>query len=121
MAMVHATISPGGRLLLPWPARFNALVYALAGRGTVGTDARPLRTGQLAALGAGDAITITADEAQESRAANLEVLVLGGEPIREPVAWYGPFVMNTREELAQAVEDYRAGKLGTIPADHIGN
>ncbi|HEV3124988.1 MAG TPA: pirin family protein, partial [Candidatus Dormibacteraeota bacterium] len=43
MAMVHATISPGGRLLLPWPARFNALVYALAGRGTVGTDARPLR------------------------------------------------------------------------------
>jgi redox-sensitive bicupin YhaK (pirin superfamily) len=120
MALVHATISPGGRLLLPWPARFNALVYALAGRGTVGTDARPLRTGQLAALGAGDAITITADVAQESRAANLDVLVLGGEPIREPVAWYGPFVMNTREELAQAVEDYRAGKLGTIPADHIG-
>ena len=55
---------------------------------------------------------------QESRSPSLDVLILGGRPIREPVAWMGPFVMNTREEVMQAVADYQAGRLGSIPAVH---
>ena len=74
-----------------------------------------MRMGQLAVLGAGDFITVTAAGEQESRAPSLDVLVLGGQPIGEPVAAYGPFVMNRRDELVQAFEDYRAGRAGHHP------
>jgi redox-sensitive bicupin YhaK (pirin superfamily) len=122
ITLIHATLSPGARLRLPWRQDFNALVYALAGHGSVGTDRRPLRWGQLAVLGAGDAVTVEAAAAQESRSPELDVLVLGGEPIREPVAAYGPFVMNTRAELLQAFEDFQAGRLGTVPVQpHPGH
>jgi redox-sensitive bicupin YhaK (pirin superfamily) len=120
ISMAHATISPGARLVLPWRRDFNALVYVLSGRGTVGGDARPIVAGQLAVFGDGDVITVAASETQESRSPFLDVLILGGRPIREPIAWYGPFVMNTHAEIAQALSDYKAGKLGVIPADHIG-
>lgn len=116
MTMLHATLHPGAELVLPWRSEFNALAYLLNGSGSVGASHHPIRMGQLAVYGAGDAISIRADAHQESRSPSLDVLILGGLPIREPVAWYGPFVMNTRDEIAQAVEDYHAGRLGTIPA-----
>jgi redox-sensitive bicupin YhaK (pirin superfamily) len=116
ITMVHATLSPGARLRIPWPGDFNALVYVLAGRGKVGPEGRPIETGQLAVLGAGGALTVAAAAEQESRAPNLDVLVLGGRPIREPVAWTGPFVMNTRAEILRAFEDVQSGRMGTIPA-----
>ncbi len=116
ITLAHATLSPGARLTLPWRADYNALVYAMAGRGAVGSEARPIQTGQLAVFGPGDALTVAASQAQESRSPNLDVLILGGRPIGEPVAWMGPFVMNTREEVIQAMADYQAGRLGTIPA-----
>jgi redox-sensitive bicupin YhaK (pirin superfamily) len=125
MTLVHATLSPGARLSIPWRADDNALVYVMAGLGAVGAaapgvDPQPVRTGQLTVFGPGDALTVNALPLgrQESRSPNLDVLVLGGRPIREPVAWLGPFVMNTREELLQAVADYQAGRLGRIPAIH---
>ncbi len=118
MTLVHATLSPGARLSLPWRPEYNALAYVLAGRGSVGTERRPIQAGQLALFGPGDALTVDADVIQESRSPNLDVLVLGGRPIREPVAWMGPFVMNTRAEVIQAFEDYKAGRLGSIPAIH---
>jgi hypothetical protein len=120
ITLVHATVSPGASLTLPWRKDFNALAYVMNGDGTVGADRRPVHLGQLAVYGAGDTITIAADAVQESRSPNLDVLILGGRPIREPVAAYGPFVMNTRAELMQAFEDYQAGRLGSIPAAHLG-
>jgi redox-sensitive bicupin YhaK (pirin superfamily) len=121
ISLVHATIEPGAELALPWPAEFNALAYALSGNGSVGAEGRPFHSGQLAVFGPGDTLVVHADAAQESRHRALDVLILGGKPIGEPVYAYGPFVMNTRAEVAQAFEDFQAGKLGTVPADHIGN
>jgi quercetin 2,3-dioxygenase len=121
ITFVHASVSPDAELRLPWRRDFNALVYVLSGYGSVGETRAPIRTGQLAAFGAGDAITLAADRAQEGRSPNLDVLVLGGRPIGEAVAWYGPFVMNTHAELAQAFDDFRRGRMGTIPAMHVGS
>jgi len=118
MAQVHATISPGARLSLPWRPQFNALLYGLNGKGSVGAESRPIGMGQLAVFGPGDAISVAASPTQESRSPTMDVLILGGQPIREPVAWMGPFVMNTREEVLQAFTDYQAGRLGSIPAVH---
>ncbi|HET9050682.1 MAG TPA: pirin family protein [Candidatus Dormibacteraeota bacterium] len=117
MSMAHLTIAPGARVELPWPNAFNALVYTMAGSGAVGPEGARLETGRLAVLGDGDSIVLHADERQEARHPALDVLVLGGRPIGEPVAWAGPFVMNTHAELAQAFADYRAGRLGRIPAE----
>jgi redox-sensitive bicupin YhaK (pirin superfamily) len=118
MTLVHATLSPGARLSLPWRPDYNALVYVMNGDGTVGTEGRSVGMGQLVVLGPGDAITVSAAGKQESRSPTMDVLILGGRPIREPVAWMGPFVMNTRQEVLQAVADYQAGRLGSIPAVH---
>jgi hypothetical protein len=119
ITLVHVTLLPGGQLVLPWDRRYNALSYVLAGSGTVGTDRHAITSGQLAVHVDGDVLVLSADEEQDSRTRAFEVLLLGGQPIGEPVAAYGPFVMNTRDELQQAFEDYQAGRLGQIPADHI--
>jgi redox-sensitive bicupin YhaK (pirin superfamily) len=112
----HASVSPGARLQVPWRRDFNALIYVLAGQGSVGPERRAIREGQLTVMGQGDFVTIFGSPEQESRSPSLEMLLLGGCPIGEPVSWYGPFVMNTREEIIQAVEDYQAGRMGHIPA-----
>ena len=119
MALLHATISAGAQLRLPWNTSFNALVYVLAGSARVGTEGQPVQVGQLARFGAGDWITVRADDAGVSRHSELELLILGGRPIGEPVEHYGPFVMNTRAEIQQAMDDFHAGRLGSIPENAL--
>jgi redox-sensitive bicupin YhaK (pirin superfamily) len=85
----------------------------------VGTEGRPVRDGQLVVFDRGDWFEVRGDDHQDSRSPALELLILGGRPIREPVAAYGPFVMNTKAELGQALEDFQAGLFGQIPADAL--
>ncbi len=116
IVLAHASVAPGAQLHLPWNPAFSAMAYALLGHGTAGREGAPLAEGHLAVFGPGDAVTVTAGSHQSERSPNLEVLLLGGEPIWEPIAHWGPFVMNTREEIVQAVDDFHAGRMGLIPA-----
>ncbi|MFC1418410.1 pirin family protein [Streptacidiphilus cavernicola] len=115
ITMIHASVNPGAEITIPWRADFNALAYGLAGSGSAGQEGRPFRMGQAVVFGHGESLTIRADAVQDSRSENFEVVLLGGQPIREPMLQYGPFVMNTHAELAQAFDDFQAGRLGTVP------
>jgi redox-sensitive bicupin YhaK (pirin superfamily) len=120
IALVHATIENGARLNIPWQRDFNSLVYVLSGSGYVGPVSHPVHQGQLAVLGPGDRISVAARSAQESvRTTAIDVLILGGRPIREPVFHYGPFVMNSKAELIKAIEDFEAGKFGQLPPNAL--
>jgi redox-sensitive bicupin YhaK (pirin superfamily) len=116
ITLIHASVAAGAELRLPWRRDYNALVYAMAGSGFVGAGSQPIQMGQLAVFGEGDEIVIRAAQHQESRSPQLELFILGGAPIKEPVAWMGPFVMNTKREVLQAFEDFQKGLLGSIPA-----
>jgi redox-sensitive bicupin YhaK (pirin superfamily) len=101
-------------MVLPWNPSFNALAHGLIGSGFVGTERAPFGVGNTAVFGPGDTITFEAVNDEP-----LDVMLLGGQPIGEPVEQYGPFVMNTRAELQQAFDDYQKGRLGTVPANGI--
>jgi redox-sensitive bicupin YhaK (pirin superfamily) len=85
-------VAPDAELSIPWHPAHSARAYVLTGRSSAGPDSQPVKEGQL-----------------------VVVLLLGGLPIRAPIAFYGPFVMNTREEIQQALDDYLAGRLGVNP------
>ena len=114
-------VSPGAELSVPWNPSYNALAYVLLGQGYAGAEGRPIKDHELVVFGPGDALTLRAADHQDGPSPALEVLLLGGLPIREPIAHYGPFVMNTREEIIQAVDDFNAGRMGTIPAVNLGS
>ena len=120
ITLIHATLQPGAEIRLPWRKDYNALVYTLAGHGFVGEESRPVQMGQLTVFGDGDTIVVLAANIQESRSPEMELFILGGEPIKEPVAWMGPFVMNTKREVLQAFEDFQKGVLGSIPVIEKG-
>ena len=112
----HVTLTPGAQLSVPWNQTFSAFAYVLTGPGNAGTENRPIEGGQLVVFGPGDHLVVAAADRQPDP---LELLLLGGLPIGAPIAHCGPFVMNTRAEIVQAVEDYQAGRLGIIPADQL--
>jgi redox-sensitive bicupin YhaK (pirin superfamily) len=121
MAIVHVTVMPGASVSIPWNPMFNAIAFVLAGEGSVGEDsaAATIKASQTAVFGTGDRLVITADEKQDSRTSAMEVFIIGGKPIREPVFQYGPFVMDTKDGVIQAMEDYHFGRFGQIPPNAI--
>ncbi len=108
----HITVEPGGRIEIPVPDGHNAGVYAFSGSGSAGDPPTPLPERSLAVFERGGEAVVV--EAVSDAASTLEALVLTGRPLDEPVARYGPFVMNTRDELIEAIEDYNAGRMGSI-------
>jgi redox-sensitive bicupin YhaK (pirin superfamily) len=107
----HWTLQPGATVEQPLPGNFNAFAYVFGGQMLVGPEAKPVGDGQLAILGEGDSVRMACAATATEPA---QVLLLGGVPLREPVARYGPFVMNTKEEIMQAIVDFQTGRMGQI-------
>jgi redox-sensitive bicupin YhaK (pirin superfamily) len=108
--------SPGAQFTYKVPRDFNAFTYIYRGAGEFGANKTKGEEGQLLVLGDGDDFTITSSEsANGQQDAPLKVLLIGGKPFGEPIARYGPFVMNTQDEIRQAFVDYQSGKFGHIP------
>ncbi len=109
---LHFTLRPGARIVQPLPGDHNAFAYVAGGEGLFGVDEETARRGQMV-MWARDGHAVSIASPPDARA-QLEVLLIGGSPLNEPVARYGPFVMSTREEIYQAIEDYRSGRMGAI-------
>jgi hypothetical protein len=106
---LHVSLRPGARFTQPAPRRFNVFAYVLEGAGRFGAEERRAVADQAVVFQTdGEEVSFVAEEER------CEVLLIGGVPLREPVARYGPFVMNTAQEIQQAIEDFRAGRMGAI-------
>lgn len=111
---LHLSIAPGGTLKQPLVPGLVTMACCFGGAGEFGPRRTPASDGQLVLFGDGESAHISVPD---GAAEPLEALLLAGAPLGEPVARYGPFVMNSRDELAQAVRDYEAGKMGSIEPD----
>jgi redox-sensitive bicupin YhaK (pirin superfamily) len=109
---VHYRIKPGGVVLQKVPANYNAFAYIIEGEGSFGIERERALDGQMVLFGQ------DGDEARIENAVDatqaLEMLFIAGVPLNEPVARYGPFVMNTESEIRQAIKDYQMGRMGEI-------
>lgn len=109
--LLHFTLQPGAHHFQPVPEDYNALAYVISGEGRFGAEERVASEGQAVLFGTGDEVLLAAAPDAEGP---VDVLLLAGLPLNEPVARYGPFVMNTREQLLQAFDDYNAGRFAPI-------
>ena len=112
ISYLHFIIQPGGKINQEIPTEFNVFAYVSGGEGLFGPEKKPAVKEQ-AVFFKKDGNEIIVENKSESPEP-LDFLLIGGIPLEEPVARYGPFVMNTEEELQQAIEDYKSGKLGKI-------
>jgi len=103
--LLDVALPAGGNAALPLPRGHNVFLYAFDGEATVGEAATPLARGSIAVLGPGDGVLLAAP------AGAARVLLAAGKPLNEPVARYGPFVMNTSDQLRQAILDFQAGRF----------
>jgi quercetin 2,3-dioxygenase len=109
---LHYRIKPGGVVNQEMPHDYNAFAYVVDGAGLFGVEGERGADGQMIMFAPdGDEVRI---ENPADASATLEVLVIAGVPLNEPIARYGPFVMNTEAEIHQAFEDYRRGRMGAI-------
>ncbi|MBC8030141.1 MAG: pirin family protein [Pyrinomonadaceae bacterium] len=109
---LHYRIKPGGTARQEVPSTYNAFAYVVDGVGLFGAEGERVEDGQMVMFAQdGDEVRI---ENPADAKATLDVLLIAGMPLSEPVARYGPFVMNTHTEIRQAIEDYRLGRMGTI-------
>jgi len=112
--LLHYTLAPGALVVQPAPPNYTVFAYVFGGSGNFGSNERGGTAHQMVLFANdGEAISINSSPDGSS---DLEVLVIGGTPLHEPVARYGPFVMNTKQEISQAIEDYQNGKMGQIAA-----
>jgi quercetin 2,3-dioxygenase len=111
---VHFTLQPGASAVQPVPREYNTFAYVIGGQGVLGTDNnhKEVHRGQMVIFeNDGDQIEVKASKDTKSP---FDILLIGGSPINEPIARYGPFVMNTKEEVYQAIQHYRNGLMGSI-------
>ena len=108
---LHYTLSPGGAVEQAIPPDHNALVYIISGEAILGSNKKTVSEGQLATMSTGDTLQI---QNAENAGKDVDLLILAGIPIGEPLARYGPFVMNSEDEIRQAIDDYRNGRMGVI-------
>jgi redox-sensitive bicupin YhaK (pirin superfamily) len=102
-------VEPGKRAEIALPAGHKAFAYVYQGTALVGSEGKELVRGDLAVLGDGENVEVSAGEAPSA------FIVVAGKPLNEPVVRYGPFVMNSRAEIVQAFEDFNSGRF-TAPA-----
>ncbi len=105
----HITLQANGDVQIPTPADFQVFAYVISGTGTFGVDHQPAQAQQAVIFDTGDSLQLKNTGAEE-----LSVIIVGGKPLHEPIARYGPFVMNSESEIHQAIQDYRSGHFGEI-------
>jgi redox-sensitive bicupin YhaK (pirin superfamily) len=119
LAIAHVTVAAGASVDIPWDKDFNAIAYVLSGWGSTGGNKAPITAGNTAVLGDGDVVRLSADHRQERGLLSMEVFLIGGKPLQQPVVQYGPFVMTTKAEILEALDDFQAGRFGQVPAGAI--
>jgi len=112
IAFLHMTLQPGGSIDQSLPENYNGFAYVISGEGEFGADPKKAAAHQMVTFG-NDGAGVRIKNSEDAKEA-LELLLLAGVPLNEPVVRYGPFVMNTEEEIHQAVRDYQSGKMGEI-------